>query len=159
MSFPSANPFGVWFTLAAKTSEMLLASGQVIAHRLNRIARAGINPDARDRKEFTLMAQEKVDAMFESQQAMGMRLMRMAQQAGALLFKQWLDAGSRMIGLAVSRDLAQSTSKQSAFVQASPANLAALFSQWSQAMAGLAHHGLKPIHARATSNAKRLARI
>lgn len=159
LPFASANPFTVWFTLAAKTGEMLFASSQVIAHRLNRLANAGITPNARDRKEFTLMGQEKVEAVIESQQAMGVRLISMCQQAGALLFRQWMDAASSVMGLAFSRDLAQSASKHNALMQTGQANLAALFSHWSQAVAGLAHHGLKPIHSRATSNAKRLASV
>jgi hypothetical protein len=42
----------------------------VIGHRVARMATAGANPTARDRREFTRMGQEKVAAGYESMAAM-----------------------------------------------------------------------------------------
>jgi hypothetical protein len=68
------NPFLMWFELATKTTEMMLASGVVIGTRVNRMATAGPNPSARDRKEFTLMGAEKVKAMQDSTLAVGLKM-------------------------------------------------------------------------------------
>lgn len=60
------NPFTLWWQLGFKTFEMLLASGQVIGMRVGRMALAGPNPSARDRKEFTRMGAEKLEAAAHS---------------------------------------------------------------------------------------------
>ena len=57
-----ANPFLIWTDLALKTGEMMLASAQVIGHRTGLMAAAGPKPSKRDRREFTLMGQEKIEA-------------------------------------------------------------------------------------------------
>ena len=64
------NPFLVWTRLTWKTGEMMLASAQVIHHRKSRMAAVGATPSARDRREFALMGQEKLEASVESAQAM-----------------------------------------------------------------------------------------
>ena len=74
----SLNPFFAWNELAMKTGEMMLASAQVIQHRTGRLVTAGPNPSLRDRREFTLMGQEKVEAIAESTQAMAMQMMAMS---------------------------------------------------------------------------------
>jgi hypothetical protein len=43
----SANPFLICTDLAVKTSEMMLASAQVIVHRTARMALAGPKPSVR----------------------------------------------------------------------------------------------------------------
>jgi len=48
-------PLVLWRDLATKTLEMMLASAQVIGHQTGRMALAGPAPNARDRREFTLM--------------------------------------------------------------------------------------------------------
>ena len=57
--------------LARQSSELALAVPQVVAHRLTRMALAGPVPNARDRREFSGMAQEKVHAFWQSWFAMG----------------------------------------------------------------------------------------
>ena len=71
------NPFLVWSRLAWKTGEMMLASAQVIHHRTGRMAAAGATPSARDRREFALMGQEKIEAGVESASAMAAQMMAM----------------------------------------------------------------------------------
>lgn len=46
-------------TTAIKLAELSLASPQVIAHRVTRMALAGASPSKRDRTEFTGMVVEK----------------------------------------------------------------------------------------------------
>jgi hypothetical protein len=77
--------------LAAQAAELALAVPQVVAHRVWRMAAAGHNPSARDRKEFALMGNEKTTAFFESWAAMGWAMWRVQQQL-------WLS----MFGLAMS---------------------------------------------------------
>jgi predicted small secreted protein len=63
------NTLLVWTRLAWKTGEMMMASAQVIHHRTLRMTAAGATPSARDRPEFALMGQEKLEAGVESAQA------------------------------------------------------------------------------------------
>jgi hypothetical protein len=55
-----------------KTSEVAMTAPLVMANRLLRMTAAGSSPGARDRREFTRMGQEKVDAASESMMAAGM---------------------------------------------------------------------------------------
>ncbi len=74
-----SNPWMMWADFTVKAAEMMLASNQVIGVRVNRMAQAGSNPTARDRKEFMLMGTEKVRAASESALAMSGAMMRLWQ--------------------------------------------------------------------------------
>lgn len=56
--------------LAMTNIEMMVASSQVIHHRVGRMAAATIPLSARDKREFTQMVQEKAGAVQESGQAL-----------------------------------------------------------------------------------------
>jgi hypothetical protein len=155
----AANPFLVWSGLAFKTGEMMMASAQVISHRVNRIALAGPAPSERDQREFALMGQEKIEAAAESAQAMAARVLNLNQQIGTLAFKQLLMGTSSFISLATSCNIAQSSKLQAKLVCDTVSSLAAAVSQLTDSVAKVAHKGLKPIHSRATANAKRLAKL
>jgi hypothetical protein len=152
-----ANPFLVWTDLAIKTGEMMVASAQVIGHRTSRMAAAGSNPSARDRQEFSLMGQEKLEAITESAQAMAAQMMRMNLQSGAQVFQQMLTAATDMMSLAASRTVSQSMARQAKLMRTMTRS-AVTASELSGSAARLAHRGLKPIHSRAAANAKRLGR-
>lgn len=68
-----------------------MAVPQVMAHRLTRMALAGPRPNARDRREFHGMGQEKLLAFWQSWFGMGWAVVRAMQQA-------WIAAlqGARM---------------------------------------------------------------
>lgn len=151
-----ADPLSTWTSLALKTGEMMLASAQVITHRTGRMAMAGANPSARDRKEFALMGQEKIQAVVESTRAIATDMMGVNQQLGTLAFQQWMGGANGFMALATSRTVAQSGKRQAEFVRSAMANSTAAASDLSGSIARLAHRGLKPIHSRATGNAKRL---
>ncbi len=153
----SGNPFLAWTDLAWKVGEMSMASAQVIAHRTTRMALAGPNPDARDQREFTRMGQEKIDAATESAQAMGLQLLNMNLRFGAQVFRHMVTGGAAMMSLATSRDAGQFVTRQAKLAQAA-AQSAATAAQLSHSTIRLAAHGLKPIHARATANARRLGK-
>jgi hypothetical protein len=155
----NANPFMPWTRLALKTGEMMLASAQVISHRTTRIAQAGAIPNTRDRREFTLMGQEKLDAAAASAQAVAMRMVGANQQFAVIAFKQLMNGAGGLLALLTAPTLALSGQKQAELLRNTMTDSADVASHLSGAIARLAHHGLKPIHSRAVSNAKRLAKI
>jgi hypothetical protein len=76
--------------------EISVAAPQVIGHRTLRMASAGALPNARDRREFTRMGQEKIEAMGESAFAVGTRLWLTQETLAASLVEHWLEqAASR----------------------------------------------------------------
>lgn len=154
----TANPFTLWTGLAMKTGEMMLASAQVIQHRTGRMAAAGPSPNSRDRKEFTLMGQEKVAAASESAQAIAARMLNLNQQIGAIAFKQLVAGTAGVMSVAAARTIAQSSKAQSALVRDTVSSSTKAATQLADSVARVAHHGLKPVHSRATANAKRLAK-
>jgi hypothetical protein len=85
----SPDPATLWFDFALRSWEMFSASGQVIAARTARMARAGTSPGARDRREFSRMGSEKAQAATQSAFAMAMSL----QQAWWQAWLQMLAAG------------------------------------------------------------------
>ncbi len=67
--------------LARQATELAIAVPQVVGHRLARMALAGPVPNARDRREFHAMGQEKVHAFWQSWFAMGWAMVQAMQQA------------------------------------------------------------------------------
>lgn len=68
-------------SLARQSAELAVAVPQVVAHRVARMALAGPRPNARDRREFQGMWQEKVHAFWQSWFAMGWAMAQAWQQA------------------------------------------------------------------------------
>lgn len=159
LSYPAANPFLVWSQLALKSSEMLFASAQVISHRTSRMAMAGPMPNARDRKEFTLMGQEKLEAVQESAAAMAMRLFAIQSRMGTAMLEQMAANAGWFWRLAWNPALAASIGGQAERMGALFGHPLASWSRASMSLAEVAQHGLKPVHSRATANAKRLGKI
>ena len=65
--------------LARQATELAVAVPQVVAHRFTRLMLAGPLPNARDRREFFGMSQEKVQAFWQSWFAMGWALLQASQ--------------------------------------------------------------------------------
>jgi hypothetical protein len=124
--------------LTQQTLGLSLAVPQVVAHRLGRMAAAGAQPNARDRKEFKQMGAEKVAAFYESWAAMGTAALR-AQQS------MWLSAMRRAA-------LAPWSAARPVSLLPSPATLTAHTLR-------VMSEGLAPVQRRATANAKRLGRV
>jgi hypothetical protein len=150
-------PFRPWSDLATKTLEMMLASVQVIGHRTGRMALAGAAPNARDRREIALMGQEKIEAGAQSAQAMAAHLMTMSQPWGALAFRHILQNSAAFMSLASSRTPSQLIARQATLFRALGQSAVSI-ADVSKDATKLAHSGLKPIHAKATANAKRLGK-
>jgi len=157
LRYPAANPFLVWMQLGFKTSEMLFASSQVIGHRTHRMTMAGPVPNARDRKEFTLMGQEKIEAAMESSQAMASRLFALQIEMASAAFQQYLSGATSLFAMAAFPASSMATGNRAKLMRTmfTPVLTA---TNLSGNIARIAQHGLKPIHSRATSNARRLGK-
>jgi hypothetical protein len=78
--------------LGTQLVELGTAAPFVISHRMARLATAGPNPSARDRREFMLMSNEKVAAAWESWRAMAgyaVTLNTTATQAALAFWMPW----------------------------------------------------------------------
>jgi hypothetical protein len=121
-------------SLATKLIELSLATPQVVAHRVTRMALAGQAPAARDKKEFELMVAEKKAAFAQSWAAMALQAARANQALALSMFtSMWLPARRRP-------------------------SAAALAAEIQRAAVGVLSRGLAPVHSKAVANAKRLAR-
>jgi hypothetical protein len=152
------NPFTIWTTLALRTGEMLWASGQVIGHRTSRVLLADPKHKERDRRELALMSMEKLEAGAGSWAAMTLYLTRLNMQYAAGAFGQWMAMSQAMLSVANSRSMGQALGQQAKLAQLTATGAAETVSRMTESAARLAHRGLKPIHSRATKNAKRLGK-
>jgi hypothetical protein len=150
------NPLMLWVDVALKTQEMLLSSGSVIQIRSERMAKAGLSPSDVDLAEFQLMSHEKLAAASESGAAMANQIHTTQFALMNRAVKHWLGGGVALFSLATSVTPAQAVTHAEAFSSATARSAEAL-SQLSSAGARIVQRGLKPIHAKATSNARRLA--
>jgi hypothetical protein len=148
----------MWNELALHTAEMLVASAQVIGHRTLRMATAGHSPNLRDRREFTRMGIEKIEAAGEAAVAMGQQLATTNAAMGLRAWRDMYNASTALMLFAGSRTLPQIMDRQAKLMH-TISRSAASASQLTQAAAHITKHGLKPIHSRATANAKRLSRL
>ncbi|MGE5385304.1 MAG: polyhydroxyalkanoate granule-associated phasin [Betaproteobacteria bacterium] len=151
----TANPFMVWTELALKAGEMMAASAQVIGHRTQRLALASTPPSARDQREFALMGTEKIAAATESAQAMALRLMSMNPWLVPNALRHMSNAASAMVALSTSRSAGEFIAGQTRLTEALIRS-ASTASHLAASAGELASHGIKPIHSRATANARRL---
>jgi hypothetical protein len=119
---------------AGKLAELSLAAPQVVAHRLTRMALAGPVLSSRDRKEFTGMVHEKQLAF--SQGLMGAWL-EVARVNQAMLLSAMTSLWTPKSPLARARTSAR---------------------QMNSGMNTVADKFLAPVHRKAVSNARRLAK-
>lgn len=150
------NPFLLWTDVAMKTQEMLLSSGSVIQMRTERMVLAGLVPSAVDAAEFSLMGQEKLMAANESGEAIATQLRLSSQALFQRTVRHWFGSATALIGLVTSTTPAQAAANSHEWLQAN-ARATATATQLSSVGARLVQRGLKPIHAKATANARRLA--
>lgn len=151
------NPLLAWTDLAWTIGEMWIASAHVVAHRTARLAAAGPIPNALDRQEFTRMGQEKIEAATESARAMAAHLTTMNLKFGVRAFRQMMTGTAAIMALAASRSVGESITRH-AKVAESLSRSAVMASEYTNSTAMLAGRGLKPIHARATANARRFGK-
>ncbi len=150
------NPLMVWTDVALKTGEMLVSSSSVIQARTQRMAAAGLAPSADDIVEFQLMGQEKFDAANESNAAMAHELGTRQVALMGHAMQHWIGSVSAFFALVVATTPAEAIARHGEFVSAATRS-AAVASEISSASARVAQSALEPIHAKAMSNARRLA--
>jgi hypothetical protein len=151
------NPALLWADLAMKSTEMMLASAEVIGSRVQQIARAGANPSPRDVREMLLMGSEKVKAASESGLAVAARLQSQNMQVFTRAWQQWLASLGAMAALTTSRTFGEALSRQYSLFDALGRS-GRTHAQLSTNAARLAHAAMKPVHAASTANARRLRR-
>ena len=152
-----ANPFALWGTLGLKTMQMSTAAAQVIVIRTTRMAAAGPNPGAADRRENKRMVAEKVDAFSRAGQALASGAVPLLAGMAVQSWRTGIDLFNASTRLAASRTPAQTLDRQRRFadtlMRSTPA---AQQNAASDATARLAHRALAPVHRKATANQKRL---
>jgi hypothetical protein len=112
-----------------------MAVPQVVAHRVTRMALAGPKLSARDRKEFQMMINEKHAAFAQAWGDMAMQAFRANQALTASVLRCFFTPFS--------------------YKNPPAASVAA---QVQNAAIGVLGKGLAPVHRKAVSNARRLAR-
>jgi hypothetical protein len=150
------NPVLLWADVAVTVQEMWVSSHSVVQARTERMARAGLTPSAVDLAEFQLMAQEKISAAGES----GAAIVNQLHTTGFGLFnravRQWFGGAAALAGLATSLTPAEALAQGHRLLDlGTRATVTA--SQMSSAGARVVQRGIKPIHAKAVANARRLA--
>ena len=150
------NPLMLWTDVALKTGEMLVSSGSVIQMRTRRMAEHGMQPTPADMREIHLMSEEKLAAVAESGAAIANQLHTTQYALMNRAVQQWFNTGTALVSLATSFTPAQALSRGQALVEATT-RAAATITHFSSAGARVAQRALKPIHAKATSNHRRLS--
>jgi len=120
--------------VSRQSVELAVAVPQVVVQRMARMAMAGVNPSARERREFRLMGLEKMAAFSESWMAMHLQMFHASQELAFSLMKVW----NPMLG-----------GKDAWFKSAQA---------YQSAMLGVLGKGMAPLHKRAVGNARRLSR-
>ncbi len=149
-----ANPFLLWGTLGMKAMQMSAAAVQVIAIRTTRMATHGLDPDAADRREMTLMGAEKVDAFSRAGQALATGALPLVAGMAGQAFRTGIDLFNASARLATSRTIPQTLARQRKLADTLMRNTPTA----SNATAQLAHRALAPVHQKATANARRLTK-
>ena len=122
-------------SLTVKSMELALSVPQVVAHRVTRMAVAGPKLSDRDRKEFQMMVNEKRAAFAQAWRDMAMHAFRANQAFTASMLRFFFTPFS--------------------YKKPSAPSAAA---QVQNAAIGVLGKGLAPIHRKAVSNARRLAK-
>lgn len=140
-----------------KTGEMALASTQTIFHRTAMMLNAGLSPTAAQHKEFRRMGSEKVDAAVASLQAMFGDWYSLNRHLTALVQvqqTQW-NMLTALASFASIKTMADLGVAQRRYFNAAIQSGEAVLRLWVISIP-VANKGLKPIHSRASANAKRL---
>jgi hypothetical protein len=139
----------------AKVTDLAIAAPQIIANRTARMLAAGANPGTADRREFSQMFTEKVQAFWESLFSMGVQALKTNQSYAQEAALQWWRLWTTRWWLPAMRPAlhAMATLPRAAALVSTPSA-----SQHARAMSKLIAAGLGPIHKRATANARRLRR-
>lgn len=121
--------------LSQQALELSIATPQVVAQRLTRMAFSGPNMSARDQKEFKQMSDEKVTAFYQSWTA---------------IWTQMFQSQFALAQVMVSTFTAAAVAGKSPCVTSA---ISAMSNEANKIMSA----GIEPVHRQAMSNAKRLS--
>lgn len=152
------EPFRLWSAVAWKVGELMLASVQVIGYRSGQLVSGAGSPGSANARELALMGQEKVSAAIESGRAVALDYVTLGQQLGAIASRQMLANMTAFMSLAGSRSVGETMTRQSRITSKAVQDSAIAASLLSRSGARIAQKSLKPVHSRATANARRLGK-
>lgn len=154
------NPLAAaWTELITTSGQIALASGRTIMHRMLMMSTADFSAlTSPQRREFTRMYTEKVQAAAACGQIMAVEMMRLNQQFANLAWSQFLSSGTAMTMLGIGKNPSDMLSSQSRFAGAAARRANNAAQNLSATLTRAAVAGLKPVHTRVSANAKRLGR-
>lgn len=138
--------------------ELLQASGDVIARRLEIVADALRDPLKADLREMSLMGSEKVEALTASATAGLNGAMSMAATTAAAAARETAAAQGALNAVLTARNPAEAALAQGSWVTAAMGRAVSDGWAFGATMLQLQAETLAPIHAAAVANAKRLKR-
>ena len=138
--------------------ELLQASGDVIARRLEIVAEAVRDPLKADLREMSLMGSEKVEALTASASAGLNGAMNLAATSAAVAARETAAAQGALNAVLTARNPAEAALAQSNWVTAAMGRAVSDGWAFGTTMMKLQAETLAPIHAAAVANAKRLKR-
>lgn len=146
----SSTPMTLWWQTCLKAAETMVVAPQVITHRTARMAQAGPTPSQFDQREFATMGAEKVVAFSQAWMNAAGEIVTFQQQMANTALRQWW-AMANLFNPVTAFTAPWSLMK-------APIDLLSASSRAMSMTPRIAHSVVKPIHAKATSNAKRLTR-
>jgi hypothetical protein len=148
-----SNPTLLWWHAGMKTWETMLVAPQVIAERTARMVAAGPLPAAADRRELVTMGTEKVIAFSEAWIGAAREIVSLQQEMLNTASRQWWSLMTAFNPLLRGRAARVAQNPASMMTQ-----MLSSGNRVASALPRVAHGAVKPVHAKATSNAKRLRR-
>lgn len=122
--------------LSQQALELSIATPQVVAQRLTRMAFAGPNMSARDQKEFKQMSDEKVTAFYQSWNAIWTQMFRSQLALAQMMVSGFAASAVTGKGACMTTAISALTNEANKVISA----------------------GIEPVHRQAVSNARRLSR-
>jgi len=145
-------------SVARSGHELIEASGNVIARRLEIVAEAVRDPMRADLREMALMGSEKVEALSASAAAGVKAGMAMAATASATAARETAAAQKAFSAIASAETPMGAALAHNAWATAALGRAVADSWAFGSTMLKLQADALAPIHAAATANARRLKR-
>lgn len=148
-----SNPALLWWQTGVKTWQTMLAAPQVVAHRTARMAAAGPFPNLLDQREFMNMGTEKVIAFSQAWMGATHEMLVFQQEMATVAARQWW---TLMNAFNPGRAFPTPWNPMGMPAGALFGGMLSAGNRAMSAVPRMAHSAVSPVHARATSNAKRL---
>jgi hypothetical protein len=143
--------------LMIKGSEIAFASGQTIWHRTLMMPNADATAlAALERREFSRMYTEKLQAAIDYSKIMTREIMRLNQQIAMMTWSQFLSTAVAMSSLATGEDPAGTFTAQRRFINSAGQCAGDASQKIAAAMTRAGIKGRTPLHTAVTANARRL---